>query len=172
MPERAHERGAAGREVDPGLSLARGGEQPVLAARDLFDLLRSEDHRYHHVHASENVGGIGSPFRAHFDQRLGGLRADVVDDQREAPPQDIAGGMGAHGAETDESDPHPKFSWFAHGPLALLACALIGVRRAGKAVSGDEHAALHQAACGAVHGEAGKAGRVRGGEIDRDLGDA
>ena len=81
-------------------------------------------------------------------------------------------GMGAHGAETDESDPHPIFSWFVHGPLALPACALIGVRRAGKVVSRDEHAAFHQAARGAVHGEAGKARRVRGGEIDRDLGDA
>ena len=81
-------------------------------------------------------------------------------------------GMGAHGAETDESDPHPIFSWFVHGPLSLPACALIGVRRAGKVVSGNEHAAFHQAACGAVHGEAGKAGRVGGGEIDRDLGDA
>ena len=81
-------------------------------------------------------------------------------------------GMGAHGAETDESDPHPIFSWFVLGPLPLPACALVGVRRAGKAVSGDEHAALHQVPRGAVHGEAGKAGRVRGGEIDRDLGDA
>ena len=172
MPERAHERGAARREVDPGLAPARGGEQPVLASCDLFDLLRSEDHGHHHVHASENVGGIGSPFRAHVDQGPGGLFADVVDDQREAPPQDVAGGMGAHGAETGESDPHPIFSWFVLGPLPLPACALVGVRRAGKAVSGDEHAALHQVPRGAVHGEAGKAGRVRGGEIDRDLGDA
>ena len=81
-------------------------------------------------------------------------------------------GMAAHGAETDESDAHPKFSWFAHGPLALLACALIGVRRAGKVVSEDEHAALHQAACGAGHGQARNVRRVGGGEIDRDLGDA
>ena len=137
-----------------------------------FDLLRSEDHRYHHIHASENVGGIGSPFRAHVDQGPGSLVADVVDDQREALSQDIAGGMGAHGAETDESDPHPIFSRFVHGPLTLPACALVGVRRAGKVVSRDEHAAFHQAARGAVHGEAGKARRVRGGEIDRDLGDA
>ena len=80
--------------------------------------------------------------------------------------------MGAHGAETDESDPHPIFSWFVHGPLPLPACALIGVRRAGKVVSGDEHAALHQAACGAGHGDARDAEWVGSGEIDRDLGDA
>ena len=80
-------------------------------------------------------------------------------------------GMGAHGAETDESDPHPKFSWFAHGPLPLPACALVGVRRAGKAVSGDEHPALHQAARGSGDGYARNVRQVGGGEIDRDLGD-
>ena len=155
-----------------GLAPAVGGEQPVLASRDLFDLLRSEDHGHHHVHASENVGGIGSPFRAHVDQGSGSLVADVVDDQREALSQDVAGGMGAHGAETDESDPHPIFSWFVHGPLPLPACALVGVRRAGKVVSGDEHAALHQAARGSGDGYARNVRRVGGGEIDGDLRDA
>ena len=80
--------------------------------------------------------------------------------------------MGAHGAETDKSDPHPIFTWFAHGPLPLPACALIGARLAGKVVSGDEHAAFHQAARGAGHGQARNVRRVGSGEIDRDLGDA
>ena len=44
--------------------------------------------------------------RTRGDQWCGGFLGDAVDDRGKALPHDVAGGRGAHGDETDKSDPH------------------------------------------------------------------
>ena len=95
LPERAHERGAAGGEVDPGLARAVGGENRPFSPRATCSTSFGPKTIVTTTSTAERTAaGCGAPCRAGLvDQRPGGLLADIVDDQREAPSPDVAGGM-------------------------------------------------------------------------------
>ena len=81
-------------------------QQAAVAERDRLHLRRARQRGEHHLAGLRHLARRGGPARARVQVRLGGLRAQVVHDERVAGLLHVERHAGAHDAQPDESHVH------------------------------------------------------------------